>query len=83
MGLLANQIAGAPGLVQTPPDHEALRLDQVKALQISRAGRGFDPGPADGIWGPGSRAALSAFEASIGHTADGYPDPEVIEILLN
>jgi membrane-bound lytic murein transglycosylase B len=82
VGLLANRIAGAPGLVRPPPNDEALHVDQVRALQQALADRGFDPGPADGIWGPSSRAALTAFETSLDRTADGYPDAGVIALLL-
>ena len=46
------------------------------------AERGFDPGPADGIWGPATRRALTDFEASAGRVADGYPDPGTLAALL-
>jgi membrane-bound lytic murein transglycosylase B len=82
VGLLADRIAGRPGLVQAPPNDEALRVEDVKRLQRALAERGFDPGPADGIWGPATRRALTDFEASAGRVADGYPDPDTLAALL-
>ena len=83
VGLLADRIAGRPGLVQAPPNDEALRVEDVERLQRALADRGFDPGPADGIWGPATRRALTEFEASVGRVADGYPDPDTLGVLLD
>ena len=82
VGLLADRIAGRPGLVKPPPNDEALRVEDVKRLQRALTERGFDPGPADGIWGPATRRALTDFEASTGRVADGYPDPDALAALL-
>ncbi len=82
VGLLADRIADRPGLVQAPPNDEALRVEDVERLQRALADRGFDPGPADGIWGPATRRALTEFEASVGRVADGYPDPDTLAALL-
>ena len=82
VGLLADQIAGAPGLSVSPPEDDALRVSEVEALQQALSDRGFDPGPADGIWGPATRRALSAYQASSGRVADGYPGSEVVAELL-
>lgn len=82
VGLLADRIAGRPGLVRPPPNDEALRVEDVKRLQQALAQRGFDPGPADGIWGPATRRALTEFEASVGAVADGYPDAAMLDALL-
>lgn len=82
VGLLADAIAGSAGLVVPPPSGEGLRYSEIKGVQLALAQRGFDPGPADGIWGPGSRQALSEFESSTGRIADGFPDAEVVNVLL-
>ncbi len=83
VGLLADRIAGRPGLVRPPPNDEALRVEDVVRLQRALAERGFDPGPADGIWGPATRRALTEFEASTGRVADGYPDAAILNALLD
>lgn len=82
VGLLADRIAGRPGLNRPPPNDDALRVADVKRLQRTLSERGFDPGPADGIWGPATRRALTAFEASTGRVADGYPDADTLAALL-
>ena len=82
VGLLADQIAGSAGLVQEPPDEPALARAQIKAAQGALAARGFDPGPADGLWGPASRSALSAYQAAAGERADGHLDQAALGALL-
>lgn len=82
VGLLADRIAGSAGLVQAPPDDEALRLSEVEALQRALAEQGFDPGPVDGLWGPATRQALAAFESSTNRIADGYPDQDTLNALI-
>jgi membrane-bound lytic murein transglycosylase B len=82
VGLLADRIAGAGGLNRPPPNDEALRVSEVEAIQATLAARGYDPGPADGIWGPATRRALAAFEQDSGRVADGYPDPDTVNTLL-
>ncbi len=82
VGLLADRIAGAGGLNRPPPNDEALRVSEVEAIQATLADRGYDPGPADGIWGPATRRALAAFEQDSGRVADGYPDPDTVAALL-
>jgi peptidoglycan hydrolase-like protein with peptidoglycan-binding domain len=49
--------------------------DDVKELQGKLAAAGFDPGPADGIFGPKTEAALKAFQEDAGIAADGIAGP--------
>ncbi|EDX73364.1 Putative peptidoglycan binding domain protein [Coleofasciculus chthonoplastes PCC 7420] len=44
---------------------------QVKQVQEVLQQEGFDPGPADGIYGAKTKAAVIAFQRSKGMTADG------------
>ncbi|MDQ2075124.1 lytic murein transglycosylase [Marinimicrobium sp. ABcell2] len=82
VGLLADRIAGAGPLVQSPPaDAPRLSRDQVVALQETLNGKGFDSGTVDGILGPATRRALRSFQHSQDMVADGFPGLEVLKKL--
>jgi putative chitinase len=55
--------------------------DAVVALQQLLAGRGFSPGAADGDFGPGTEAAVLAFQQSQGLLADGIVGRRTAEAL--
>jgi membrane-bound lytic murein transglycosylase B len=75
VGRLADRIAGAGSLVADLPDIEfAPDSDTIRKLQARLGAMGYEPGPADGIFGPGTRAALRSYQQSIDRIADGYPD---------
>lgn len=82
VGLLARQLAGGPG-VQAPWPRElrALARDEILAMQAELNRRGFDSGAPDGMAGPATRAALRAYQRSIGLPADGYPTPDLLQRL--
>ena len=52
----------------------ALGLDRAarRVIQQGLAAAGFDPGEADGVFGPGTRAALRVWQTSRGDVATGY-----------
>jgi putative chitinase len=52
--------------------------EQVKDLQRALLGKGFPPGPVDGDFGPGTEAAVRAFQASQGLLADGVTGPRTL-----
>ncbi|MGD8175450.1 lytic murein transglycosylase [Marinimicrobium sp. ARAG 43.8] len=82
VGHLADRIAGAGQLHQAPPaDSPRLNREQVMALQEALNDKGHDAGKVDGIWGPGTRAALSRFQDAQDMVADGFPDPKVLSAL--
>jgi peptidoglycan hydrolase-like protein with peptidoglycan-binding domain len=59
--------------------------DRVHAAQEQLALLGFDPGDIDGIFGPNTRAAVEAFEASeprLASQADGYFGPLTWRLLF-
>ena len=79
VSLLAQRIAGGPGVMGTwPRDLQPLSRDQVKALQSALVDRGFAAGAADGQMGPATRQALRAWQRSLGLPADGYPTLDML-----
>ncbi len=82
VGQLADQIAGGGKLVQPPPtDAPRLHRQQVMQLQATLNHKGFDAGKPDGIFGPGTRRALSEFQADQKMIADGFPDKKTLSLL--
>lgn len=82
VALLANRIAGHPGLVQDwqrpfPP----LTFRERKELQTRLAKLGYYKGEVDGKIGIVSRKAIKAFQLRHGLTANGYPTHDVLSIL--
>ena len=73
--------AGVAASVAAPPAATAsveasLGLDRASRRRIQRglAEAGFDPGPADGVFGPGTRTAIRRWQASRGAPSTGYLD---------
>jgi membrane-bound lytic murein transglycosylase B len=78
IGHLADRIAGAGGLSRPAPAGEQLTRDQLRAIQVALTENGFDAGPADGVAGSGTRAAIRAFQSSRNLVADGFADRELL-----
>jgi membrane-bound lytic murein transglycosylase B len=78
IGHLADRIAGAGGLRRPPPLGARLSRDELKAIQQALTDAGFDAGPADGMPGPTTRAAIRAFQSSRDFVADGFADRELL-----
>lgn len=74
VGLLADRIGGAgPLRAGFPPDANGMsKVDRV-ALQQRLTARGFDTEGTDGVIGPNSRKAISAYQSSLGLPATGEP----------
>lgn len=53
----------------------------IKQLQLLLIFLGFDPGEADGLWGPKTQEAVRAFQGKNGLTADGEPGPATQQAL--
>lgn len=82
VGHLADRIAGGGPLRGSfPPDANGLTKDDRIALQQRLTARGFDTGGADGVLGPKSKAAISAYQASIGQPATGVPSQALLSSL--
>ncbi len=82
VGHLADRIAGGPPLRRKfPPDANGLTKDDRVALQTRLTAKGFDTGGADGVLGPKSQAAISAYQTSIGQPATGTPSQDLLRSL--
>lgn len=82
VGLLAQQLAGGPGVqADWPRDLSPLSRNQIEALQTALNGRGFTSGKPDGVVGPATRAAVRSFQRSVGIPADGYPTTGLLQQL--
>ncbi len=53
----------------------------VRQLQLLLSFLGFDPGEADGLWGPKTEGTVRAFQEKNGLTADGEPGPDTQKAL--
>lgn len=82
VGHLSDRIAGGgPIRGSFPPDKNGLTKDDRQRLQQRLTAKGFDTGGADGVIGPKSIAAISAYQSSIGVPATGTPSPELLRSL--
>ena len=79
---LSDRIAGG-GTFKTPWPSPATVLSQpeVKELQVGLAARGFDPGPADGVAGALTRAAIGQFEQQLGKPTTGEPNRALLDAM--
>jgi len=82
VGHLADRIAGRPPLATVRPiSEQRLSRSQVEKIQELLAAQGFDPGPIDGVMGSQTRQAIKEFQRTAKLPADGYPTPELLEML--
>jgi lytic murein transglycosylase len=82
IGHFADRLRGEPGFVQAWPRHERV-LSRPERLEFQQllVSRGFYQGTPDGQFGGQTRAALRAFQASIGAPADGFATGAMLEKL--
>lgn len=77
---LSDRLRGGPPFVRSwPREDRVLTTDERKELQNLLAGRGFEVGGVDGKVGPKTRAAVRAYQASVGLVPDGYADAALLE----
>ncbi|MBI3181895.1 MAG: peptidoglycan-binding protein [Myxococcales bacterium] len=73
--LLSAGSAGASG-GSGPTLRQGARGEPVRQLQARLRALGFDPGPADGAFGPRTEAAVKAFQRRCGIAVDGVVGPQ-------
>jgi lytic murein transglycosylase len=79
VGHLADRIGGdGPLRTQFPPDENGMTKDDRVALQERLTATGFDTDGNDGVIGPNSQKAISAYQASRGLSATGVPSLELL-----
>lgn len=79
VGRLADEIAGGGRLLRRPPaEPTRIPLATVRNLQNNLTSLGYDTGKVDGIIGPGTRQALTAWQYANGLLPDGYASAELL-----
>jgi hypothetical protein len=82
VGHLADRIRGGSAFAHAwPREDRQLAMDERIELQNLLAQRGYESGSRDGRLGPKSRAAIRAFQRTVGMAADGYPSAPLLERL--
>jgi membrane-bound lytic murein transglycosylase B len=81
VGLMADRFGGEGPLVTPWPVEQPLSLADRIAAQGALARLGFNPGPADGVVGAGTRTALRAWQKARGLPADGYLSLDLVKRL--
>ncbi len=82
VGRLADRIAGAGELTRAPADAELeLSFEDVRELQTSLNSLGYLDDKVDGLFGPNTRKALSAFQRDRNLRADGFPSEEALRVV--
>ena len=59
-----------------------LDLSERRRVQAALAGAGFDPGPADGQFGPKTRRAIQAWQRANGYTSTGVLTRDQANVIL-
>lgn len=82
IGHLADRLrGGGPVRAAFGPDANGLTKAQRQELQSRLTAQGFDTGGTDGVIGPKSREAISAFQARRGMAVTGEPSPALLAAL--
>ena len=81
VGHLADRILGSTGFVANWPRDTALKASQRSDVQALLSRRGYDIGPADGIIGPKTRAAIMDFQSRSGLIPDGHASGNLLKAL--
>lgn len=67
------------GLYVACPAVRAQSSDEIQQAQEALKAKGYDPGPADGVDGPKTKAAVRDFQKSQNLTPDGRLGPQTLD----
>jgi membrane-bound lytic murein transglycosylase B len=82
VGHLSDRLVGKDPLQTARPLAEyPLSRSQIEKIQELLVAQGYDPGPVDGVLGSKTRQAIKEFQRTAKLPADGYPTPELLEVL--
>lgn len=82
VALLADRMAGRPGVVGSwPRQEQPLSKDERMELQQRLASLGMEPGTPDGVVGANTRNAVRRFQSSVGAVPDGFATKALLERL--
>ena len=82
VGLLADRLAGAGGLVHSwPRPPGSLSIEDKIELQTKLQEHGYYTGEIDGNLGDGTKAAIRQFQIQAGLQEDGIPSRELLQAL--
>ena len=73
VALLGDRIEGGGGIAAAWPREASLSMAQMRDFQARLQKKGYDVGKIDGMVGESLRAAVRAWQVSLGVTPDGYP----------
>lgn len=82
VGHLSDRILGRPAIRGNfPPDAAGMRITDRQDMQRLLTAKGFDTEGSDGVIGPKTRAAISAYQSSRGMAVTGEPSLELLASL--
>jgi len=79
--LSASPLSFAGGLINRKNSQQYWPKNKIRAVQAKLNEEGFDPGPADGLMGPKTKAAIKAFQNSKGIPIDGKISDSLLKAL--
>jgi peptidoglycan lytic transglycosylase B len=82
IGHLSDRLAGGPPIQGNfPPDSQGMTIADRRELQSRLTQAGFDTDGADGVIGSKTKAAISAYQRSIGLPVTGEPTLQLLQRL--
>ncbi|TRW92136.1 lytic murein transglycosylase [Paracoccus sp. M683] len=82
VGHLADRLRGGAAIQGSfPPDQYGLTIDDRRRMQSRLTAMGYDTKGSDGVIGPATREAISAFQRSRGLPATGEPSRALLQML--